>query len=299
VAVYKRAYKPYDGPLTNERWRFLVLPRYGFREALESRLLSTYLVLCFVPFLVELALVYMANSPSVRALIRIGEPPSDLLQAQFFLIALTIQGFLSFFLTAWLAPTLVSPDLVNGALPLLLSRPFSRREYVLGKGCVLLGLLSLVTWVPVSIVFSVQSSLAGGGWLQEHARVIFAIVVGAFTWISVLSLLGLAFSAWIRWRIIASAALFGVFFTGSAFGEIWHELMKNPWGRVANLPYLIGLIWTNLFDVHPAKTLAREMMNDRRAEDLPVAVAWLVLLGIGVLCVALLNARLRAREVHS
>ena len=119
MAVYKRSYKPYDGPLTPERTRFLVLPRYAIQELFESRVLTAYLVLCLVPFLIELVLVYVANSAATRALLHIDAPPSDFLQVQFFLIALgsllgTILLFytfalLLFVLLSWVAPGTYSP----------------------------------------------------------------------------------------------------------------------------------------------------------------------------------------------
>ena len=57
------------------------------------------------------------------------------------------------FLTAFVGPGLVSPDLANSALPLYFCRPFSRAEYVLGKCAVSVQLLSLITWVPGLILF--------------------------------------------------------------------------------------------------------------------------------------------------
>jgi ABC-2 type transport system permease protein len=300
VAVYRRSYRPYEGPLTAERWRFLVLPRYAYQEVLESKLLTVFLVLCFVPFLVEVGIVYIANSAAAQALLQIR--PGDAARVvtnQFFLATLTIQGVLSFFLTAWLAPVLVSPDLVNGALPLYLSRPFTRGEYVLGKASVLLGLLSLITWVPGLVLFGFQAALAGSGWLSANLRLGWALFAGAWIWIGVLTLLGLALSAWIRWRLVASAGLLGIFFMGSAFGEIWREVLHNAWGRVANLSYLIALIWHDLFDIVSRRTLAREMLDDKRTSDLPVAAAWITLLAVCAACLWLLNRRLRAREVHA
>ncbi|HEY6552876.1 MAG TPA: hypothetical protein VI669_05950, partial [Vicinamibacteria bacterium] len=76
MAVHKRAYRPYDGPLTRERWRFLVLPRYAFSELFQSRLLMAYMVLCFVPFLVEAAGVYLAHSPAARLVLDLPEAAS-------------------------------------------------------------------------------------------------------------------------------------------------------------------------------------------------------------------------------
>ena len=53
-----------------------------------------------------------------------------------------------FFLAAFVGPGLISPDLSHNGLPLYLARPFSRAEYVLGKMSVLVGLMSLMTWIP-------------------------------------------------------------------------------------------------------------------------------------------------------
>lgn len=298
MAVYKRAYRPYDGPLTSERWRFLVLPRFAFQEIFESRILTGFLVACFVPTLIETVIIYVANNPAARSVLGITDTPSaGLLRRDFFAGALTAQGVLAFFLTAYLAPVLVSPDLVNGALPLYLSRPFSRAEYVLGKATVLLTLLSLITWVPLLGVFSLQAGLADSAWLSANSHLPGAIFAGAWIWIIVLTLLGLGLSALIRWRIVASGALVGIFFMGSAFGEIWREILRNPWGRVTNLPYLIGIIWTDLFEIQSRRTLAREMLDDRRGADLPLWAAWLALLVLCALCLWILNRRLRAREV--
>jgi ABC-2 type transport system permease protein len=297
MAVYRRGYRPYAGPLTPEWSRFLVPARYALSELFASRLLSGLLVLCVVPFLFETAFIYVVNSTAVRALLRMPSDFTITIGGSFFLGALMVQCALAFLLTAWAGPTLVSPDLVNGALPLYLSRPFSRAEYVLGKASVLFGLLSLVTWVPVLLVFSLQSSLAGTDWLTDHRGLFGAIFLGAWVWIVVLTLLALALSAWIRWRIVASAALFGCFFVGMAFGEMWREVLQNPWGRVTNLLYLVGLVWRELFALPPTRSLARMMLDDRRNPDLPTSVAVAVLLSLCTLCLYLLHRRIRAHEV--
>jgi len=299
MTVYKRSYRPYEGLLTSERWRFLVVARYGLQEVLESRLLVAFLVICCLPFLVEAGVVYVANTPSARVLLGIdGDAPSPM-RREFFMGALSFQGMLAFLLTAWVGPVLVSPDLVNGALPLYLSRPLSRAEYVLGKASVLAVLLSAVTWVPGLLIFSLQAGLAGEGWLGANIRVAWAVFAGAGTWIAVLTLLGLALSAWIKWRLVASAALFAVFFGGTAFGEMWREVLRDPWGRLANLTYLIGLVWKDLFAIASTRPMAREMLDDRRGADLPVWAAWMGLAVACGLCLLVLNRRLQAREVAS
>jgi ABC-2 type transport system permease protein len=299
VAVHKRAYRPYEGPLTSERWRFLVLPRFALMDLFDSRLLTAFMVLCFVPFLIEAGFVYLTHSAAARAMIGISEASREAMQPEFFMTALILQGGLAFLLTAWVAPVLVSPDLVNGALPLFLSRPLSRAEYVMGKAVVLAGLLSAITWVPVLALFGLEAGLADGGWGRANLRISWAAFTGAWIWIAVLTLLGLALSSWIRWRIVASGALFGVFFGGSAFGEMWRAILGNAWGRALNPSYLIGIVWRDLFGVFGKQSLAREMLDDRGAVDLPAWAAWMGLALIGAASVWLLERRLRAREVVS
>lgn len=296
MAVHRRAYRPYDGPLTPERGRFLVLSRYSLLELFESRVLLSFFVFCLVPFLAELAIVYVSNSAAARALLGVGRAP-DPIRGEFFLVALWVQGVLAFMVTAWVAPVLVSPDLVNGALPLYLSRPLSRTEYVAGKAAALVALLSAITWVPVLMLFTVQAGLAGPQWLRANLRVSWATLLGAGIWIAVLTLLGLALSACIRWRLVASAALLATFFMGTAFGEMWRAVLFNSWGRLANLYHLVGIIWRELFGLAP-NTLARESLRGTLS-DPPTWAAGAVLAFTCALCMWLLNRRLRAREVVS
>ena len=86
----------------------------------------------------------------------------------FFLGFSRVQGGIAFFLTAFIGPSTIAPDLANGALPLYFCRPFSRAEYVLGKLCSLFYLLSFITWVPGLILFGIEANLSGPGWMWEH-----------------------------------------------------------------------------------------------------------------------------------
>jgi hypothetical protein len=97
---------------------------------------------------------------------------------------------------------------------------------------------------------------------------------------------------------VASGALAGVFFMGAAFGEMWREVLHAPWGRLANLYYLVGLVWRSLFGLFTDRSMAQEMFNER-GRDLPTWAAWAGLATAAALSVWLLERRLRAREVVS
>jgi ABC-type transport system involved in multi-copper enzyme maturation permease subunit len=68
--------------------------------------------------------------------------------ASFFLGVLQMQSWIALILTAWVAPRLISFDLADNALPILLSHPISRFGYVFGKFMAIFASLSAVTWVP-------------------------------------------------------------------------------------------------------------------------------------------------------
>ena len=298
MAVYKRGYRAYTGPLTAPRSRFLILARYALLDVFESRLLVSFFVLCFVPFLVESTWIYVCHNPTAVALLGLQDvpmaPSPAMVNAAFFLRCVRIQGFLAFILAAWVGPGLVAPDLANGALPLYLSRPFSRAEYVAGKLTLLVGLLSVITWVPNLLLYFLKAGLADG-WLGANLRIGGAILGGSLLWVALISLFALALSASVKRRIAASLLMCGLFFVGAPFGEIWRNVVGNSWGRLANLGYLIGVIWQDLFGVVP------EMMRERGRiiEDVPVAAAWVALVLVCALSLWLLDRRVRAREIVS
>ena len=65
MAVYKRNYKRYDGGITDQRSRFLILPRFAFATVFESRLLTSLYTMCFLPHLVAILIIYLHYNLSV------------------------------------------------------------------------------------------------------------------------------------------------------------------------------------------------------------------------------------------
>ena len=297
MAVYKRNYKPYSGVLTANWTRFLILPRYSLAKIFDSKLLIGFFVLSFIPFLIAGTIIYLSHNPIARTLIGMRGENIISIDNRFFFYLLHFQGSLAFLITAWIGPGLVSPDLNNNALPLYLCRPFSRVEYVLGKMSVLFLLLSLITWVPDLFLYTLQAELEGNGWFTANLSIAGAIFIGSLLWITVQSLLALALSAWIKWRIAASGLMFAVFFVAAGFGETFNQVLRTYWGHTINLVYLINRVWTDLFDIPISNSRGGRMVADPRKLDVPIGTTWLILIGVCCFCLLLLNRRLRAREV--
>ncbi|HSL81585.1 MAG TPA: ABC transporter permease subunit, partial [Thermoanaerobaculia bacterium] len=202
MAVYEQTYRRYDGPTTSRSTRFLVIPRYAYQRLAGSKFLWALLVAASLLTLGAAVLVYLKHNS--RALETLGLQIADILpiDARFFDVWLGIELVIGFLLVLVAGPTLVSMDLSNGALPLYLARPVTRREYVLGKLAVLAAMLSVVTWGFGLLLFGLQAVLEGGGWAFGNLRIAAALVLSSWIWILVLSFLTLALSALIRWPLV-------------------------------------------------------------------------------------------------
>ena len=283
MTVYRRTYTSYSGALTPAWSRCLVLFRYSRRNLFRSKFQTGFFVLCFFFPLLCLIGIYLAHNLSFLERYS-GSTRLLNIDNKFFFVFITVQGVLAFMLTAFTGPGLISPDLANGALPLYFCRPFSRAEYVLGKASVLAILLSEITWVPGLVLFAVQASLAGSSWTWDHLWIVSSLVLSSCLWIAILSLLAMALSAWVKWRIVAAALLLAVLFFGGGFGQAINTVMRTQSGHFIDIVYLIGTVWTSLFRID----------NDRGMSS---AAAWIALLIYCGICLALLVRKVRAYEV--
>ena len=292
MAVYKRRYAPYAGSVTPEWSRFFVLTRFAFAELFKSRFFVLLLILSLVPCLVFAAYIFIANNRTVQSLLPLA--PADLfsVEARYFTIIVIVQTQVAFLLNCWVGPVLIAGDLTNGALPLFLSRPFKRSDYVLGKLSVLVLLLSGVTWVPCLLLFSLQAGLARNGWIWSHLWMIVPIVLCSGIWILMLSLLSLAVSAWVKLRIVATGVIFVTFFVPTGLGEMFNSIMGTHWGRLLNFSDMFRLILAQGFREQSASGI----LGPLEWNEIPVPAAWGVLLSLCLLSLVILNARLRARE---
>src|SRR6266404_708987 len=292
MAVFRRRYRPYSGELTPENSRFLVLPRYSLSRLFDSKPFLAFFVVAFVPVLLGGTVIYLAHNMAVQALLNMQGQFRVQIDNFFFARWFMLQGAMAFLVTAWIGPGLLSMDLSHDALPLYLSRPFSRVDYVLGKAMVIAALLSSMTWVPGLFLFALNANLEAPGWLGSNLYIAFAIFAGSWIWIGILSLLALALSAWVKWRLAATGLMLAVFMVIPGFGEAVDEVLRTQWGKLLNLGYLMNRVWYDLFRLPYSGGRGRASV-----EQIPVWAAWLMLLAVCFFCLFLLNTRLKAREV--
>ena len=155
------------------------------------------------------------------------------------------------FLGALAGPGLIAPDLANNALPLYFSRPLTRWSYALARMTVLMGMLSVVTWIPGLILFGLQVGLAGGGWLRANWTLGAGMFAGFLVWLVILSLVAMASSAYVKWRVVAAAVSLAFFFILTGVAEMINEVLRVKWGHIIDPAWAVNQIWCALLGVEP------------------------------------------------
>lgn len=291
MAVYDRLYKGYHGILGSSYGRFLVIARFALSDVFNSRIFLAFFVACFLIPISCAAVIYLHyNVEAIEIL------PSGMVEALREYFKIDANFFRDYYLRQQLTPTLiiifiigpalVSPDLRNNAMPLYLSRPLNKTDYVLGKLSVLLLLTSAVTWLPGLALFAMQSYLGGWSWMLENIHVPFALVIGSLLWIVPLSMLSLAVSAWVKWKPWARVFFLGLIFIGFAVGNFLKFALDLWPGSLLVLWDSIGRLLDFLFRVETSV-------------EMPVLAA---LFALGVLTLGstgMLYQRIRAFEVVS
>ena len=285
MAVYRRRYQAGPEQAGLPARRFLVFARYDMRALASTRLFVMFFALSFAAPLVGAVLIYLHFNPLGLKVLEAGMRDLLPINGDFFLRFLVIQTTIGSLLAAVVGPGLVAPDLANNALPLYLARPIRRRDYIAGKLLVLVGMMSVLTWVPIMLLFGLQSVLQGWSWFAGNLRIAVGIMCCSVLWILVVSLLTLAISAWVRWRPIATLAVFGYFFVSSAIGAMINSTLRTEWGSVLIAAKLMRFLWSDFFGVRQVEG----------ALAAPVSVAALTVTSLVFL--AMLVRRVRAFEV--
>jgi len=288
MSIYKHTYRAYTGKVTPIRARILAIARYGLAEAWSAKFTTVLFVICLVPLVGFLFTIYLSNNPAARLLMGNAGSRVLIIDGSFFLKVLTTQSWMAMALASWIAPRLITLDLVDNALPILLSHPISRFGYVLGKYVALFATLSTVTWVPCLLLFAYQGYISPVPWAASNVRIAFGMLTGAVIWIALISLLGLALSSWVKWRIVATGVIFAAILVPAGVGAIVTGVLRTRWGFLLNLPVMMSSLWDRLLGVQG---------HMDHLTQLPTAAIVTMLALTCCLSIVMLNARIRAREV--
>jgi hypothetical protein len=127
-------------------------------------------------------------------------------------------------------------------------------------------------------------------------------MIGSIVWILLLALLSQAISALVKWRVVASAALLGIFFIPSVFGEVVNTLFETRWGHIISLGALMKNVSSGLFGSFVQTTgqiteFDGEVARQVILSEPPLWCCWAAMFVICVICLALLSRKVKAYEV--
>ena len=251
MAVYKRGYRRYTGPLTGPWARFMVLPRYAWKRLYQQRLVLLLTMAAFVWPLLCAGFIYLTNHAELLQGLDSGFKEFIQVNGDFFSVFMYIQAAFAVFLAALAGPGLIAPDLANNALPLYFSRPLTRWSYGIARLTVLVGMLSVVTWIPGLCLFGLQVGLAGATWFRLNWTLGAGMLAGFFIWLLILSLVAMASSAYVRWRVVAAAVSLAFFFILSGVAEMIDNVLRVKWGHIIDPAWAVNQVWRALLGVTP------------------------------------------------
>jgi ABC-2 type transport system permease protein len=148
--------------------------------------------------------------------------------------------------------------------------------------------LSAVTWIPCLLLFAYQGYTSPLPWIGDNLRIAGGMFMGSVIWITLLAILGLALSSWVKWRVVATGIIFAAVFVPAGVGAVVSAVLRTKWGFLLNLPFMISSLWQRLLG-------APDTVNPIRS--LPTSAITIMLCLTCVACLAMLNKRIRAREV--
>ncbi len=170
MPIFDQGYQHWSGQLSGLPWRWLAITRRGVRTALQGRAVRWALFVAWVPALVLVFVLCVwglverqsALVDSIRPMLTglLGQPilagPRDY-RVEIWTICfhyfLSWELWFSMVLVLLVGPNLISQDLRYNSLPLYLSRPLRRVDYLAGKLGVIGALLVAIIILPALVAY--------------------------------------------------------------------------------------------------------------------------------------------------
>ncbi len=291
MPVYENTYRMWEGKRRSLFHRLLAFPKFTYLQIKGKRLIHTVFVMSWLPFILFTVYIYARVNVRLVQSLRIPIQSVPAVDARFFLTFILAQLPFLFFFTLMVGPGLISTDLRHQALPMILSKPIGRWEYLLGKFLVLFLLLSILSWFQGLLLFISQTAAvpAASPWRQKFWNqslwVLPKIVIFSFVIIFTLNLLVLMFSSLTSNIRFASVAvimfIIGSLIVAGIVSGIFHSVRWMVFSPLTS----VASVGCNLFGA-------------RNTTGVPAGSAWVYLICLWGGCVAILASRVKAFQLH-
>jgi ABC-2 type transport system permease protein len=211
-AVYDRGYRPYDGPRGRRGAATFALYKASMRRALGLRR----------PWRQKVAPFVLLGIVTIPAIVNvgIGYVTRDRLQDRIQIITyrdyVGVSSALLLFV-ALVAPDVMCPDRRQHVLPLMFARPMTGTDYVLAKVGAITTILFAFSFLPQVVLFvgNMLVSDSALDYLSGHLDVVWKVPLAVALLALYYAAIGCAISSLTDRRIVAGAAVIGLFLVTS------------------------------------------------------------------------------------
>ncbi|GII89388.1 membrane protein [Sphaerisporangium siamense] len=169
--------------------------------------------------------------------------------------AVAMQAVLAVFLAAQ-APYLVAPDLRFRVLPLYLSRPVTRADYITAKLAAMAIAMFLLLALPITVTYIGELLVDLPG--PPHTKEYFAALAGAVVFAVLLACVGVAIASFTPRRGLGVAAVIAVYLLASGISVVLVGVLMSvsrdsaaAWAWLVNPFFLVDCLQVWLFGTTP------------------------------------------------
>ena len=212
-AVYDRGYRPYEGrrglrgAATFALYKASIRRALGLRRSWRQKVAPFVLLgVVTVPAIVNVGIGYVTRD-------RLGD---DRLQIITYRNYVGVSSALLLFV-ALVAPDVVCPDRRQKVLPLMFARPLTGVDYVIAKVGAIASILFAFSYLPQVVLFlgNMLVSDSAGSYFTGHLDVLWQVPVAVVLLAVYYAVIGVAVASMTARRIVAGAAVIGLFLVTS------------------------------------------------------------------------------------
>jgi ABC-2 type transport system permease protein len=295
------SYRHYDGPLHTSLFRWWIVARAMVRLSLKKKGFWVLACLALLPYLFPGFQLYLRSRAPAEFAAFLAQRPFT----GFFYDAYAQSQLWLFLLTLLVGAASIAGDNRTNALQIYLSKPLTKRDYLIGKWTSIFAILAVVSLVPaLALYLFCLASFSDQGFLRDHPH-LWLQVLGTSLLPAVLhASLILGFSAWFKRPLLAggiyAAFYFGVQVVAGIIAAImWRTGHPERISTISSLsvPGILRGLGQHIYNATPTffgmPVPGRGGMEPTKPELLP-----LVLLGAALVVLGLTAARLRVRAVE-
>lgn len=279
TAIYDQAYRRYEAREPLRTLRFWPITREGLGLVLAKRAFLLLVAAGWIQLVVRVIQIFVVTRfPEAGRVLPVdGRLFGEFLNQQvFFMLLLSVFG----------GAGLIANDLRTGAILVYLSRPLTRRDYVLGKLSVLLALNLSVTLVPCAFLYLVALGLAPELFVKWSLIWIGPMIVVHSLLLSLaMSLVALAVSSLSKSARISGLSFFGLVAGLEMVRGVLVHIVGAQHAVLLSLQANLRALGNLLFGISP------------RGAEVNPGWAIVILIGVMLACLAILRARVRAVEI--